>query len=130
MSIQTILLDFSVDPTRLADELSQKDLVKLIKVGLDQYFANLKSVYDVLTDDGYLCMFSEKNLIFITVRLFNKGIITINVEYYKADHEVQYFSFDVSIFFFHFILLSMYVYELNGYHKLGSLYVYSLRLNH
>lgn len=96
MSVQTVLLDFTIDPHRIGDEIGRKDLLKIIKVALEKYFANLKFTYDVLTDDGYLVLLSDKNLTFINIRFFNHGIITINIEYFKAEHEQQHFSFDVS----------------------------------
>lgn len=96
MSVQTVLLDFSIDPVRITDEIASKDLVKLIKQGLDKYFENLKFVYDLKTDDGYLCLYTNKNLVLIQIRFFNHGIITINIEYFKGENERQVLSFEVS----------------------------------
>lgn len=94
MSVQTVLLDFSVDPVRIADEIGSKDLLKLMKSGLSKYFENLKFVYDLKTEDGYLCFFTD-NKIFIQIRFFNHGIITVNIEYFKSDNENQIMSFEV-----------------------------------
>lgn len=96
MSVQTVLLDFTIDPHRIGDEIGRKDLLKIVKLGLEKYFPNLKFTYDVLTDDGYLVLLSDKNLTFINIRFFNHGIITINIEYFKGEQEQQQFSFDVS----------------------------------
>lgn len=100
MSVQTVLLDFSIDPGRITDECSRKDLLKLVTGCLEQDFPDIKIVHDILTADGYLCTLSDRNLIFFTIRCFNHGIITVNIEYYKAEHEPQRLSFDVSIFFY------------------------------
>ena len=100
MSAQTVLLDFSIDPSRICDEVARKDLVKIINQGLVSFFPNIKFVYDFQMNDGLVSVFSENNLIFINVRLFVHGIITINIEYYKDDHQLQYFSFDVIILCF------------------------------
>lgn len=97
MSVQTVLLDFTIDPNRISDEITRKDLLKLIKDSLEKYFANLNFVYEVQTGDGYLCVLSEKNSTFVNIRFFNHGIITINIEYFKAEHEPQRLTFDVSI---------------------------------
>ncbi|XP_037037517.1 spermine synthase isoform X2 [Bradysia coprophila] len=94
MSVQTVLLDFSIDPVRIGDEVASKDLLKFIKQGLKKYFENLKFVYDLKTDDGYLCLFTDKNLVFIQIRFFNHGIITINIEYFKSDTGNQIMSFE------------------------------------
>ena len=96
MSVQTVLLDFSIEPSRIEDEASRKDLVKLLEQGLSEYFPNLKMIYEVITADGYLCLFSDKQTVFFNTRLFNHGIITINVEYFKAENEQQKLTFDVS----------------------------------
>lgn len=98
MSVQTVLLDFSIDPVRVQDEIASKDLLKFIKQGLTKYFENLKFVYDLKTEDGYLCLFTDKNLVFIQIRFFNHGIITINIEYFKGETENQIMSFEVSFF--------------------------------
>lgn len=100
MSVQTVLLDFSIDPVRIGDEVASKDLLKFIKQGLKKYFENLKFVYDLKTEDGYLCLFTDKNLVFIQIRFFNHGIITINIEYFKGETENQIMSFEVSFFFY------------------------------
>lgn len=97
MSVQTVLLDFTIDPLRIADELTRKDLMRLIRTGLEKYFVQLKFVFDVQTDDGYLCVFSDQNVTFINVRLFSHGLITLNVEYFKAEYAAARFSFDVSV---------------------------------
>lgn len=97
MSVQTVLLDFTVDPIRIADEIACKDLFKVVKVGLEKYFPDLKFMYDVITADGYLCVLSENNRTFVNVRFFQHGIITVNIEYFKEAGEPQQFSFDVSV---------------------------------
>lgn len=97
MSVQTVLIDFSIDAARVADKQAQKDLLKLVKVGLDKYFTQLKFVCDVQTDDGSLSMFSDRNLTVISVRFFTVGLLTVNIEYYKRDDEAPAFTFDVSV---------------------------------
>lgn len=97
MSVQTVLLDFSIDAARLADETARKDVTKAVKAALDKHFTQLKFVYDVQTDDGCLSLFSDRNLTFVNVRLFNVGLVTINIEYYKRDQDAPAFTFDVSI---------------------------------
>lgn len=97
MSVQTVLLDFSIEPSRISDEVSRKDLVKLLEKGLNEFFPRIKLIFEVSTTDGYLCLFTENQTVFFNVRLFNHGIITVNVEYFKSDTELQILSFDVSI---------------------------------
>ena len=103
MSANTVLLDFSIEPSRINDELSRKDIIKVIKENLEKFFGNLKMIYDMLVDDGYMCIFNDGSATIINVRFFNEGLITINIEYFKKDSDNQRISFEVNFFFF-FIL--------------------------
>lgn len=94
MSANSVLLDFSLDPTRISDEVSRKDIVKLCKEHLEKYLDSLKITYDMLTEDGYLCVLSSGPII-TTIRFFNQGLITINIEYYRAECEAPKISFEV-----------------------------------
>lgn len=96
MSVQTVLLDFSIEPSRISDEVSLKELVKLLEQALTEYFPAIKLCFETTTSDGCLCLLSEKQTVFLNARFFNHGIITINIEYFKSDNEQQRLSFDVS----------------------------------
>jgi spermine synthase len=95
MAANTVLLDFSIEPTRIGDELSRKDMVKVIKENLEKYFGNLKTIYDMLVDDGYMCILNDATATIFTVRFFNEGLITINIEYWKKEGDTQRISFEV-----------------------------------
>lgn len=90
------MLDFSIEPTRLADDVACRELIKLLHSSLTAFFPELALIFETSTGDGRLCVFSEKHVVLLNVRLFNQGIITINVEYYKQENEPQRLSFDVS----------------------------------
>lgn len=94
MSANSVLLDFSLDPTRINDEVSRKDVVKLCKEHLEKFISGLKITYDMLTDDGYLCILNAPGAIITTIRFFNQGLITINIEYYRAECEAPKISFE------------------------------------
>uniref|UniRef100_A0A182QE41 PABS domain-containing protein n=1 Tax=Anopheles farauti TaxID=69004 RepID=A0A182QE41_9DIPT len=95
MSANSILLDFSLDPARIIDEISRKDIVRVCKEGLEKYLAGLKISYDMLTTDGYLCLLNETGTgTIVTIRFFEQGLITINVEYYRKDGDEPKISFD------------------------------------
>lgn len=95
MSANSILLDFSLDPARIIDEISRKDIVRVCKEGLEKYLAGLKISYDMLTADGYLCLLNETGTgTIVTIRFFEQGLITINVEYYRKDGDEPKISFD------------------------------------
>ncbi|XP_055689116.1 spermine synthase [Lutzomyia longipalpis] len=88
MSVQTILLDFSIDPQRLGDDASRKEVRKRIEEALECYIPNLRFVHDLLPEDGYFCTYMDKAGTVVTVRFFHvQGLITVNVEYYKENSE-------------------------------------------
>lgn len=94
MSANSVLLDFSLDPARIGDEVSRKDFVKLIKEHLEKYLPGLKISYDMLTEDGYLCILNAPDAVITTIRFFKQGLITINIEYYRAESEAPKISFE------------------------------------
>lgn len=96
MAANSVLLDFSIEPVRITDENSRKSIVKVIKENVEKYFGNLKIVYDMLVDDGYLCILSDNTGVIFTFRFFNEGLITINIEYFKKESDPQKISFEVS----------------------------------
>lgn len=96
MSAQTILLDLSIEPSRISDEVAKKEVIQLLEKGLSEYFPKLKLIFETSTADGHLCLFSENQTILLNARFFNHGIITVNIEYFKADTEQPTITFDVS----------------------------------
>lgn len=97
MAANTVLLDFSIEPDRVIDELTRKDVMKVIKENLEKYFGNLKIIYDLsVVDGGYLMILSDNTGVVMNVRFFNEGLITINIEYYKKEADPQRISFEVS----------------------------------
>ncbi|GAB0092547.1 spermine synthase [Sergentomyia squamirostris] len=88
MSVQTILLDFTIDPLRIGDEVSRKEVRKRIEEALDSYVPGSRFLYDMTVDDGHVCMYMDKTGVVVTVRFFPiPGLITVNVEYFKEDIE-------------------------------------------
>lgn len=96
MSAQTVLLDLAIDSSRISDAVGQKDVIKLLEKGLLEFFPQLKLIFETSTSDGYLCVFTQTDTIYLHVRFFNHGIVTINIEFFKDDAEQSVFSFDVS----------------------------------
>lgn len=96
MSAETVLLDLAIDSSRISDSTGQKDVMKLLEQGLLEFFPQLKLCYETSTSDGHLAVFSQNDTIFLHLRFFNHGIITINIEFFKSDSEQSLVSFDVS----------------------------------
>lgn len=96
MSVQTILLDFSMDPARLSDENGQKTVFSQLETVLKEYVPNLLLVADIKVDGGSLKLLTGKRGTTVSIRLFDRGLITVNIEYYKADNEEPLINFKVS----------------------------------
>ncbi|CAH2249175.1 spermine synthase isoform X2 [Pararge aegeria] len=93
MSVQTTLLDFSMDPARLADESGQKAVFTQLETVLKEYVPNLILATDIKVDGGSLKLLTGKRGTTVFVRLFDRGLVTVNIEYYKEDSEEPLISF-------------------------------------
>ncbi|CAH0729020.1 unnamed protein product, partial [Brenthis ino] len=93
MSVQTILLDFSMDPARLSDENGQKTVFSQLETVLKDYVPNLILAADIKVDGGSLKLLTGKRGTTVSVRLFDRGLVTVNIEYYKADNEEPLINF-------------------------------------
>ncbi|XP_041975944.1 spermine synthase isoform X1 [Aricia agestis] len=93
MSVHTILLDFSMDPARLGDENGQKTVFNQLETVLKEYVPNLLLTADIKVDGGSLKILTGKKGAIVSVRLFDRGLVTVNIEYYKEDCEDPLISF-------------------------------------
>lgn len=98
MSVQTILLDFSVDSSQIGDEVSRNNVLKSIKECLEKDFLELRFLYDQLIEADCFAILSTNDGVVVTVRFFvDKGLVTLNVEYFKAEGDPPKITLDVSI---------------------------------
>ncbi|CAG9784819.1 unnamed protein product [Diatraea saccharalis] len=93
MSVQTLLLDFSIDPARLGDESGQKAVFSQLETVIKEYIPNLLLAADIKVDGGSLKLMTGKKGTTVSVRLFDRGLVTVNIEYYKEDSEEALISF-------------------------------------
>lgn len=105
MSVQTLLLDFSLDPARLSDENGQKTVFNQLETVLKDYIPNLILAAEIKVDGGSLKLLTGKKGSTVAVRLFDRGLVTVNVEYYKEDSEEPLINFKVRIPLYYNILL-------------------------
>jgi spermine synthase len=92
------LLHFCVESRQIADKNFRENASKVIKENVEKYFGNLKMVYDMLVDDGYLCIFKDNSGVIFTLRFFNEDLITLNIEYFKKALDKEKLPFSVSFF--------------------------------
>ncbi|KAM3961616.1 spermine synthase [Aphomia sociella] len=93
MSVQTLLLDFSLDPSRLGDESGQKTVFGQLETVLKDYIPNLILAAEINIEGGSLKLLTGKRGTTVSVRLFDRGLVTVNIEYFKEDNEEPLLSF-------------------------------------
>lgn len=97
MSVNTILLDFSIDPMRVNGDAECKVIIKSMVESLKKYFSNPVLLFETTCDDGFLALYKDNDVI-LSIRLFRQGLITLNIEYHKKDTDSPKMSFEVRIF--------------------------------
>lgn len=85
-----------MDPARLSDENGQKTVFSQLETVLKEYVPNLILAADIKVDGGSLKLLTGKRGTTVSIRLFDRGLITVNIEYYKADNEEPLINFKVS----------------------------------
>ncbi|KAL9905085.1 spermine synthase isoform X1 [Glossina fuscipes] len=94
MAAQTILFDFTVDKERTTDAKERQEIAKLLRQELEHIFPQLNLMYQMPMEHGYYCVLSENQDTIITMRIFQQGLVTINVEYYLENGKEPLMSFD------------------------------------
>ncbi|CAK1552804.1 unnamed protein product [Leptosia nina] len=93
MSVQTVLLDFSLDAARVADESGQKAVFEQLVTVLKEYLPNLILAAEISIDGGSVKILTAKKGVTASIRLFDRGLVTVNIEYYKEDNEDPLINF-------------------------------------
>lgn len=70
--------------------------MEVIKGKLENQFKALKELCKTFLCDGLLLVLSNDTGIVFTLRLFNEGLITLNVEYLKLESDPENLTFSVS----------------------------------
>lgn len=100
MAINTILLDLSVDPSKIVEKNVLKSTIEDV---LGKFLPDLKESYSTsFRGGGFLSAYTAVRDSFITVRGFPRGLVAINVEYYKEDGDEPLMSFEVNFDFYHY----------------------------
>ena len=98
MTAQTILFDFTVDAEKTSSGQACSEIFKILRSELEHIFPQLELAYQMSMNDGFFCVLVENKETFITCRIFQQGLVTINVEYYLEKDKEPLMSFDVSFF--------------------------------
>lgn len=94
MAINTILLDLSVDPLKVLEKYTFQSTIQDV---LSKFLPELKETHSTdFKNGGFVRTFTAVRDSFVTVRSFPKGLVAINIEYYRDDGEEPLLSFEVS----------------------------------
>lgn len=90
-------MNFSIEADRVKDsDFNRKFTVAMRKTLEKKLGFELTTICDVEVADGYLCTFSEDSGVIVSLRIFNKGLITLNIEHSIDNCSLKNFNFTVS----------------------------------
>lgn len=99
MAAQTILFDFTLDKDKTGDEKQRQDVAKILRNELEHIFPQLELAYCMESpENGYFAVLHENKDTVITVRIFQHGLLTLNVEYFLPEGKEPVLSFEVRRF--------------------------------
>lgn len=94
MAVNTLLLDFSVDPAQVQNDNQMSVLLTKVENILRDYLFNLKLINNFNLDGSTVKVFTSDLGTVTTLRIYNHGLITINIEYFKGDNQEPVITFE------------------------------------
>ncbi|KAH8296597.1 hypothetical protein KR054_008485 [Drosophila jambulina] len=86
MAAQTILFDFTLDKDKTSDEKQRLEVAKILRNELEHVFPQLELAYSMESpENGYFAVLHENKDTVITCRIFQHGLLTLNIEYFLPD---------------------------------------------
>lgn len=95
MVAHTVLLDFTVSSNVISDVEKRSNLKSTLANVLGEHIGSLKPLTETNLDGGLVLLYTAVRGSLITVRAYAKGLVTVNIEYYKADNEEALLNFEV-----------------------------------
>lgn len=96
MAANTILLDFSVDAALVKTESQMLKIIHNVESVLRDFLSNFKNINSLSYQGGLVKLYTSDPGATIQLRIYNNGLITINLDYFKADNQNPILSYDVS----------------------------------
>lgn len=97
MAINTLMLDFSVETSRVTDAKEWSAMKALMAKVIGGYIADIAEVNDMqMAGGGHLSLYTATRGTFITLRGYPKGLVSLNIEYYKADADEHLLTFELT----------------------------------
>lgn len=81
------MLDFELDAARIEDQIGQKTVFEQVETVLKEYIPNLILAADIKLEGGSLKVLTGKKGSSVSIRLLDRGMITVNIEFYKDNSE-------------------------------------------
>ncbi|CAG9767863.1 unnamed protein product [Ceutorhynchus assimilis] len=85
MAVNTVLLDFSIDPSLAKNEASISILATNIENVLKDFLSELKLVNDFNFEGGLVKIYTANSGSLLSLRIFINGLITLNIDYFKEE---------------------------------------------
>lgn len=95
MSVNTILLDFAVDPSTVKNESQISTVLSSIENVLREYLTNLKKLTTVALEADRLFLYSSDGSATTNIRVSNTGLITLNIEFLIGEAQEPLLNFEV-----------------------------------
>lgn len=96
MAVNTILMDFSIDPKQVKNDSQLSVILTNVENILRDYLTNLKLINTFSVEDGIFKLYSSDLGSIVNIRIFGNGLITVNIEYYKGEKQEPLLSFEVN----------------------------------
>lgn len=106
MAVNTLLLDFSIDPSQVKSENQITILTTKVENILRDFLTNFKSANSFHVEGSTIKIYTSDLGTITTLRVYDHGLLTLNIEYYKGETQEAVVSFEVSILYlFYFIFI-------------------------
>lgn len=95
MAVNTLLLDFSIDPSQIKSENQITIISTKLENILRDFLTNFKPSNSFHLEGSTIKVYTSDLGTLTTVRIYNHGLITVNIEYYKGENQEPVISFEV-----------------------------------
>lgn len=95
MSVNTLLLDFSVQPDDLKNEQDMSAAATKVENVLRDHVTGLKVVNSFPVEGGFFKLYTSDGGVISSIRVFSSGLVTLNVEYFRGEDQEPIFDYKV-----------------------------------
>ncbi|KAJ8916577.1 hypothetical protein NQ315_000221 [Exocentrus adspersus] len=96
MAVNTILFDFSVNPSLVKNESRLPVVATKVETVLREYLTSMKQVNSFDFSGSLVKTYTCDPGAVINLRVYNNGLITVNIDYFKGEKQEPLLSYDRS----------------------------------